>query len=69
MAKKIPRSIIITTQDIQNILGKSPRTAVRYMARLREIDDKDHGQFITIEEFCAVSGLTWEQVSIFFEKD
>lgn len=66
MARKVPERVIIYTQDIQNILGKSARSARRYMARLRLMYEKERDQFITVEEFCAASGLSEEQVRMFF---
>ena len=65
MGRKIPERVIITSKDIENILGKSARAARKYMALLRRIYKKPAGQFITVEEFCAASGLTEEQVKGF----
>ncbi|WP_341840400.1 hypothetical protein [Chitinophaga caseinilytica] len=69
MVKKVPDRLIIYTQDIENILGKSARSARKYMSRLRKIFQKERGQFISVEEFCAASGLTEEQVRIFIGRD
>lgn len=65
MGRKIPERVVITVKDIENILGKSARAARKYMALLRRIYGKPSSQFITVEEFCAVSGLTEEQVKEF----
>ena len=48
---KPAEKIIIETADIQRMLGKKPRTAQRYMARLRKKLNKTKDELISVEEF------------------
>ncbi len=62
MNKKIPERAVIYTKDIQNIMGKSPRSASKYMQILRRTLEKEEGEFVTVDEFCMVTGITHEVV-------
>lgn len=62
MVKKIPARVVIYTRDIQNIMGKSPRAASKYMMKLRKILEKEKEEFVTVDEFCMVTGLSQEVV-------
>lgn len=48
---KPAEKIIIETADIQRMLGKKPRTAQRYMERLRKKLGKTKDELISVEEF------------------
>lgn len=66
MNKKVPQRVVITTKDIQNILGKGERSARELMQKLRAILKKAPGQYVTVTEFCELVGLTDEDVRGFF---
>ncbi|WP_109696603.1 hypothetical protein [Chitinophaga deserti] len=65
MVKKIPERGVIYTKDIQNILGKSPRSAGKYMLKLRKILEKEKEEFVTVDEFCMITGVPQELVKGF----
>jgi hypothetical protein len=64
--KNIPRRVVITTKDIQNILGLCERSARELMQRLRFMLEKGPEQYVTVDEFCRFTGLTKDDVQPFF---
>lgn len=66
MNKNLLQRRIVTTKDIQVILGKSARSARDFMKRMREYFNKKPGQYISVSEFCEFSGLTEAEVADFF---
>lgn len=65
MVNKIPDRVVVYTKDIQNILGKSPRSAAKYMLKLRKILEKEEEEFVTVDEFCMITGVPLELVKGF----
>lgn len=65
--KTLPNRIIIYTKDVINITGKKERTARNLLASIRKANGKDRGDLVTIEEFCAFTGLKPETVSTFLK--
>ena len=63
----IPNRVVIYSKDIQNITGRSQRTARKMMSVLRKKYKKNKGDFITIDEFCQHTGIKKEQVNIFLK--
>ena len=63
----IPNRVVIYSKDIQNITGRSQRTARKMMNVLRKKYKKNKGAFITIDEFCQHTGIKIEQVNIFLK--
>ncbi|MBV7532854.1 hypothetical protein KW844_22355 [Chitinophaga sp. sic0106] len=61
----IPKRIVIYARDIENITGRSERTARLLMQRIREAYGKKPGQFISISEFCLFTGLKEIEVEKF----
>lgn len=58
----IPNRIVIYAKDIQNITGRSERTARKMLTEIRKRCNKSRGEFITIEEFCLHTGFKEKQV-------
>jgi hypothetical protein len=58
----LPR-LAIRTNDITEFLGIGQRSAQTLMAKIRLQLNKGRSQYITIEEFCACSGLNPEIVA------
>lgn len=65
--KTLPNRIIIYTKDVINITGKKERTARNLLARIRKASGKSKGDFVTIEEFCAFTGIRPEHVITFLK--
>jgi hypothetical protein len=66
MDKNVPRRVVITTKDIQNILGICDRSARELMQKLRVMLEKGPEQYVTVAEFCRFVGLTEDEVRDFF---
>ena len=67
MPKIVPDRIVIYPRDIANITGCSDRTARLILQRIRKINNKTVGQYVTIKEFCSYSGFTESEVTKFLE--
>ncbi|MEI3800373.1 hypothetical protein SAMN05660461_5317 [Chitinophaga ginsengisegetis] len=61
----IPKRMVIYARDIENITGRSERTARLMLQRIRETFGKNQGQFISVSEFCQYTGLKEEEVNRF----
>jgi hypothetical protein len=61
----LPNRMVIYPKDVKNITGRADSTARRILARIRKKNKKKKGEFVTIEEFCAATGLKPEIVSQF----
>jgi len=59
------KRICIYPKDIQRITGKSERYGRLLLAKIREHNEKDEHQFVTVDEFCLYTGLKFEQVAPF----
>jgi len=57
------KRICIYPKDIQRITGKSERYGRLLLAKIREHNEKEEHQFVTVDEFCQYTGLPVEQVS------
>ena len=55
--------IIIYPKDIQRITGRSERYGRILLKRIKGHFQKDDHQFVSVEEFCAYTGLKYEQVT------
>lgn len=62
-AAMIRDRITIYPKDIQRITGKSERYGRMLLQKIKTHLNKDSHQFVTIEEFCAYTGLKIETVS------
>jgi predicted DNA-binding transcriptional regulator AlpA len=57
MKKTMPQRAVIYIKDVENIIGKSEKTARRLLQKVRKQTGKTNEQFITVEEFCQVTGI------------
>lgn len=60
--KSEPKRVCIYPKDIQRITGKSYRQSTRLLQKIKEGLNKSKDNFVSIEEFCAFTGLKYEQV-------
>jgi hypothetical protein len=61
--KKDTNRVCIYPKDIQLITGKSYRQSTRLMHKIKSQLNKSSHEFLTIEEFCAYTGIKYEQVT------
>jgi hypothetical protein len=58
----IQKRMVVYAKDVMTILGISERSAYRVLARVRKLHNKNIFAFVTVEEFCAFTGLKTELV-------
>lgn len=54
---------VIYAKDIQRITGRSVRYSHEVIRKIRQITDKEKGQYVTVAEFSAFSGIPESDVS------
>lgn len=59
---KTKNRLIVTTSDIEIIMGCTPRSARRYLQRLREDLGKKPEHFITFKELAHKMGVQEEEI-------
>lgn len=65
--KLVPNRIVIFARDVENMTGRSERTARLLLARIRKSFGKKPGQFITVSEFCEFTGMREDEVNRFLK--
>ena len=53
---------VIYPKDVQLITGKSVRYGQELLTKIKEYYKKEPHQFITVQEFCAFSGIPLDEV-------
>jgi hypothetical protein len=53
---------VIYAKDIQRITGRSVRYSHEVIRKIRQITDKEKGQYITLSEFSEFSGIPREDL-------
>ncbi|MDF2159436.1 hypothetical protein [Algoriphagus sp. CAU 1675] len=53
----IKKRCVIYAKDIQRITGRSERYSHLVLQKIRSLLDKNKGQFITVSEFSAFTGI------------
>lgn len=56
MRKETPARIVVYTQDVALITGRTERTARKLLTRIRKHYGKETRSLVTVEEFCAYTG-------------
>lgn len=59
---KAMKKVIITTGDVQNVVGIGERQARNIIAKIRDYYDKERHQLITVKEFCDYYGVQYEDI-------
>jgi len=62
MDKNVPKRVVIYAKDVVNITGKKKTAAQLMMQRIRQQLGKKKEEFVTVEEFCQVTGIKEHQV-------
>jgi hypothetical protein len=65
MDKKLSNRVVVTTKDVQLILGKSPRSARDLLQKVKRVLKKKPRQYVTVAEFCEFVGITEAEVREF----
>ncbi|TXI88372.1 MAG: hypothetical protein E6Q37_00155 [Crocinitomicaceae bacterium] len=60
------KRICVYAKDIQRITGKSERYGRYLLEKIKVHLNKQEHQFITIEEFCAYTGIKQDEIIPFF---
>ena len=61
---KVPQRICIYPKDIMRITGKSERYGRKLLEKIREKNQKEEHQFVTIKEFCSYTGIDITDVQV-----
>jgi predicted DNA-binding transcriptional regulator AlpA len=60
--RTVPNRIVLNTKDIMLITGKSERTSRRLLKEIRRSARNTRVSFVSLEQFCALTGMTREEV-------
>ncbi|WP_132052540.1 hypothetical protein [Pseudocnuella soli] len=63
----LPTRVTIYVKDVTNITGRSERTGRKLLALIRKANGKPPHAFVTVEEFCAFTGIREEAVRPFLQ--
>jgi hypothetical protein len=56
------KKVIITTGDIQNVIGIGERQARNIICKIRDYYNKERHQLITVKEFCDYYGVKYDDI-------
>jgi hypothetical protein len=60
--RSVRNRIVLQTKDIMLITGKSERTSRRMLKEIRKSARNSKVSFVSLEQFCAFTGMTREEV-------
>lgn len=64
---KMPLRVVLFPRDVENITGRSGRTARKLLQKIREALGKSNNEFVTVKEFCAFTGIEEELIKDFLK--
>ena len=64
---RLPLRVVLYPKDIENITGRSARTARKLLQKIRLALEKTPDEFVTVKEFCTFYGIKEEQVNEFLK--
>ena len=64
---RLPIRVVLYPKDIENITGRSGRTARKLLQKIRDALGKSKEEFITIKEFCLFTGIDEDLVKAFLQ--
>ena len=67
LSGKIPLRVVLYPKDVENITGRSDRTARKLLQTIRGAFGKSSHEFVTVKEFCAFTGIDEELVKDFLQ--
>ena len=62
MQQKIPTRIVVYAEEVMIITGHKERAAWKLLAAIRKKYWKKKGQFVTVKEFSAFTGIDEESI-------
>ena len=62
---RLPLRVVLYPKDIENITGRSARTARKLLQKIRLALEKNPDEFVTVKEFCTFYGIEEELVKEF----
>jgi predicted transcriptional regulator of viral defense system len=65
LPKKAQHRLVIYASDVEQMTGRSPRTARKLLQDIRKKNNKSKAAFVTIREFAEHSGIDEEMVRDF----
>ena len=63
--RKIPLRVVLYPKDVENITGRSERTARNLIQKIKMARGKSKNEFVTVKEFCAYTGIEEELIKEF----
>ncbi len=57
LPRKLPLRVVIYPKDVENITGRSDRTARKLLQNIRNALGKSSSSFVTVKEFSAFYGI------------
>jgi hypothetical protein len=64
---KIPLRVVIYPKDVQNITGLGDRAARKLIQNIKSGLGKSRVMFVTVQEFCACTGIPEELIRDFLK--
>jgi len=62
---KLPLRVVLYPKDVENITGRSDRTARKLLQKIRLALGKSPDEFVTVKEFCFFYGIQEELIKDF----
>ncbi len=64
---KIPLRVVIHSKDVENITGLGDRASRKLLQKIREALGKSNDMFVTVNEFCIITGIPEEAIKDFLK--
>lgn len=64
---RLPKRVVLFPRDVENITGRSGRTARQLLQKIRESLGKSKNEFITIKEFSLFTGIEEDLIKDFLQ--
>ncbi len=62
MDRLFPERIVIYPRDVEILLSKCERSAQDFLRQIRVALNKPPGSFVTVREFCFITGMDEDEV-------
>ena len=65
--RKMPLRVVVYPKDVENITGRSERTARKLLQKIKQATGKSKDAFVTVKEFCLFTGIDEELIKDFLQ--